>query len=52
LRNLAKAEDLEIRLRLNSGGLVAVVQESCVWFSPGDRVQVLSGSDGTMRVRK
>jgi outer membrane lipoprotein SlyB len=49
---ITKTDGLEIFVRLDSGRLVAVVQESDVWFSPGDRVQVLTGSDGTTRVRK
>jgi outer membrane lipoprotein SlyB len=49
---ITKADGLEILVRLDSGRLVAVVQESDVWFSPGDRVQVLTVSDGTTRVRK
>jgi outer membrane lipoprotein SlyB len=49
---ITKADGLEMLVRLDSGRLVAVVQESDLWFSPGDRVQVPTGSDGTTRVRK
>jgi outer membrane lipoprotein SlyB len=49
---ITKADGLEILVSLDSGRLVAVVQESDVWFFSVDRVQVLTGSDGTMRVRK
>ncbi len=50
--HVTRADGLEILVRLDSGRLIAVVQESDVWFSPGERVQVLTGSDGTTRVRK
>jgi outer membrane lipoprotein SlyB len=49
---ITKADGLEILVRLDSGRLVTVVQENDVAFAPGDRVQVLTGSDGTVRVRK
>jgi len=49
---LTKADGLEILVRLDSGKLVAVVQEADVAFTPGDHVQVLTGTDGTIRVRK
>lgn len=35
---ITKADGLEILVRLDSGRLFAVVQESDVWFSAGDRV--------------
>lgn len=50
--HITKADGLEILVRLESGRLIAVVQENDVWFAPGERVQVLTGSDGTTRVRK
>jgi len=49
---LTKADGLEILVRLDSGRLVAVVQEADVAFAAGERVQVLTGTDGTIRVRK
>jgi len=49
---LTKADGLEILVKLDSGRLVAVVQEADVAFAPGDHVQVLTGTDGTIRVRK
>jgi len=49
---ITKADGLEILVRLDSGRLLAVVQERDIWFYPGDRVQVLTGPDGTTRVRK
>ncbi len=49
---LTEAGGLEILVRLDSGRVIAVVQENDVWFSPGERVQVLTGPDGTTRVRK
>jgi len=49
---ITEADGLEIIVRLDSGELVAVVQEDDVMFSPGDRVQLLTDSGGTTRVRK
>jgi outer membrane lipoprotein SlyB len=49
---ITQANGLEILVRLDSGEVIAVVQENDVPFSPGDRVQVLTGPDGTTRVRK
>lgn len=49
---ITKTDGLEILVRLDSGRLVAVVQEGDVRFFPGERVQVLTGTDGTTRVRK
>jgi outer membrane lipoprotein SlyB len=49
---VTEADGLEILVRLDSGELISIVQENDVWFSPGDRVQILTGADGTTRVRK
>ncbi|MFA5689865.1 MAG: glycine zipper 2TM domain-containing protein [Kiritimatiellales bacterium] len=43
---------LEITVKLDSGGVIAVTQEADVLFSVGDRVRVLTGADGTTRVEK
>jgi len=40
---------LEITVKLDSGALVAVVQEADEAFKPGERVRILSGS-GVSRV--
>ena len=39
----------EITVKLDSGQLIAVVQEAGELFNPGERVRVLSG-DGSTRV--
>jgi outer membrane lipoprotein SlyB len=49
---VTQAGGLEILVRLNSGEVIAVVQENDVLFAAGDRVEVLTGPDGTTRVRK
>lgn len=43
---------LEITVKLDSGKVLAVVQEADVQFAVGDRVRVLTGRDGTTRVEK
>ena len=47
---LTKKAGLEITVKLDSGATIAVVQEADVIFSVGERVRVLTGSDGTTRV--
>jgi outer membrane lipoprotein SlyB len=47
-----KKAGLEITVKLDSGSTIAVVQEADVLFSVGERVRVLTGSDGTTRVAK
>lgn len=49
---LTKKAGLEITVKLDSGSSIAVVQEADVMFSVGERVRVLTGSDGTTRVVK
>ena len=49
---VTKKDGLEITIKLDSGKLVAVTQESDVMFQAGERVRVLTGSDGTARVTK
>lgn len=49
---LTRRDGLEITVRLDSGGVIAVVQEADVLFAAGDRVRVLTGPDGTVRVEK
>jgi outer membrane lipoprotein SlyB len=49
---LTKKAGFEITVELDSGSTLAVVQEADVMFSVGERVRVLTGSDGTTRVVK
>ncbi|HNX53264.1 MAG TPA: hypothetical protein PLD51_03740 [Pontiellaceae bacterium] len=49
---LTKKAGLEITVKLDSGSTIAVVQEADIMFSVGERVRVLTGSDGTTRVVK
>jgi outer membrane lipoprotein SlyB len=46
---VTKKNAQEITVKLDSGQLIAVVQEAGEYFSPGERVRVLSG-DGATRV--
>lgn len=41
---------LEITVRLDSGRMLAVTQEADEAFAPGERVRILTGNDGVMRV--
>jgi outer membrane lipoprotein SlyB len=45
-----KKNGLEITVKLDSGAMIAVVQEADVLYAVGDRVRVLTSSDGTTRV--
>ena len=47
---LTEKQGIEIMVKLDTGDLVSVVQEADVDFKTGDRVRVLTGSDGTTRV--
>ena len=49
--NVTKKNALEITVKLDSGQLIAVVQEMGENFYPGDRVRVLSGSSSTRVTR-
>ncbi|HSH71096.1 MAG TPA: hypothetical protein VK997_14340 [Deferrisomatales bacterium] len=44
-------DGLELLVELDGGEVLSVVQEADQAFAPGDRVRVLKGSDGTIRVR-
>jgi len=48
---LTQKTGLEITVQLDSGSILAVVQEADVMFSVGERVRVLTGG-GTTRVVK
>lgn len=45
-----KQDGLELRVRLDNGVETKVVQTADVAFRPGDRVRVMQGYDGQMRV--
>lgn len=45
-------DGLEITVKLDSGKVLAVVQDDDVMFAVGDRVRVLTARDGTTRVEK
>ena len=45
--NVTRKNALEITVRLESGQLVAVVQEGDEQFHPGEKVRILSGSGAT-----
>lgn len=49
---MTRRDGLEILVNLDNGTTIAVVQEADVMFYPGDRVRVLTGSDGTSRVAR
>ena len=48
---VTKRDGLEITVALDNGNTVVIVQEADVLFRVGDRVRVLTGPDGTARVR-
>ena len=47
---MTRQAGLEIAVRLDNGRTIAVTQAADQMFSPGDRVRVLTGRDGTTRV--
>jgi len=47
---ITRTNGLEIVVRLDSGGLVAITQAADRPFNPGDRVQIITASDGAARV--
>ncbi len=49
---VTKKGGLEITVKLDNGDIIAIVQEADVSFSPGDRVRLLKGSDGSTRVTR
>ena len=49
---LTQKEGLEIVVQKDNGGSVLVVQEADQTFSPGERVRVVTGPDGTVRITK
>lgn len=49
---ITKQNGLEIEVKLDNGQLVSIVQGADQSFSPGERVRVLRGSDGSARVSR
>lgn len=49
-RKLREGEALEITVKVDNAGEIAIVQADDVVFTPGDRVRVLLGRDGSARV--
>ncbi len=49
---LTRKEGLEIVVQKDNGGSVLVVQEADQTFTPGERVRVVTGPDGTVRITK
>lgn len=49
---LTKKQGLEITVKLDSGEMIAVVQDADVPFAVGDRVRVLRSEDGVSRVTR
>lgn len=49
-RELTEEQGLELIIRLNDGGVIAVVQQADVPFAAGDPVRVITGGDGVTRV--
>ena len=47
---ITKKDALEITVRMDSGETIVVVQEADMEVMAGDRVRVLAGPDGSMRV--
>jgi outer membrane lipoprotein SlyB len=47
-----RREAYEITVELDTGQLIAVIQEADESFAAGDRVRILKGRDGTTRVRQ
>jgi outer membrane lipoprotein SlyB len=48
---VTKKDGIEITVTLDSGETIAIVQEADEAFRVGDRVRILTGPDGTARVR-
>jgi len=49
---VTRQQGLEITVRLDNGRTISVVQAADQMFSPGERVQVSTGRDGSARVSK
>ena len=51
-KSITKQNGLEISVRLENGRELSIVQAADQQFSPGERVRVLRGSDGSARVSR
>ena len=51
-KTLTKQNGLEITVELENGQQLSIVQAADQQFSPGERVRVLRGSDGSARVTR
>lgn len=49
-RKITTQQGLEIEVKLDNGQIISIVQGADQSFSPGERVRVLRGSDGSARV--
>jgi len=49
LRRRTRKDALEITVKLDGGGLIAIVQEADEQFNPGEKVRIVEGG-GTTRV--
>lgn len=49
-RKIITQQGLEIEVKLDNGQIISIVQGADQSFSPGERVRVLRGSDGSARV--
>jgi outer membrane lipoprotein SlyB len=49
---VTQKDGLEITVKLDDGKVISVVQEADVPFQVGERVRILTGSDGTTRVSR
>jgi outer membrane lipoprotein SlyB len=50
-RSIKRKDGIEILVRLDQSDTIAVVRDGDIAFSPGDRVQLLTGRDGSARVQ-
>lgn len=49
---ITRKQGLELVVKKDHGGTIVVVQEADVLFAPGDRVRIITDSDGTTRISK
>lgn len=51
-RKITTQQGLEIEVKLDNGQIISIVQGADQSFSPGERVRVLRGNDGSARVSR
>ena len=51
-KGAGKKAGLEVEVELDDGRIMVVVQEKDDQYAVGDRVRIIQGNDGTMRVRQ